>query len=101
MIFTTLALYSCLALSKAPGIDAFQIPFPIQAGGECIGGYHPSPTFFDWDGDGLDDVLLGIRDISCGARLKIYRNVGAPGAPRFEWLEDFKIGGAEPRLPGG
>ncbi len=80
---------------------AFETPFLIPVEEGWAGGYYSSPTFYDWDGDGLDDLFIGNQRDTCGGVLKIYRNVGKPGAPKFERLEDFKIAGALPRIPGG
>ncbi len=90
------------ALAPAPPVPSrFEAPFPVIAGQGWVEGVYPSPSIYDWDGDGRPDLLVGTTDASCGARLKIYRNVGRLGEPRFEWLEDFNVGGVVPRVPGG
>ncbi len=54
----------------------------VRAGGEVIqvAGGDAGPTVADWDGDGRWDLLVGAGDGS----VSWYRNVGEPGAPRFE-----------------
>lgn len=44
----------------------------------------PTPAFFDWDGDGLEDLLVG----TLYGNVKFYKNNGTVGNPRFK---DFEI----------
>ena len=55
-------------------------------------GRHSRPIFFDADGDGLKDMLVGSSGTSSmggvpNARLSLYRNTGSPKMPSFE-LQD-------------
>jgi len=60
----------------------------IQGPSEKKWGY-TCPVFTDWDGDGLDDLLLS--DI-LGEHL-FYRNIGTPRAPRLAPAEPLRCGG--------
>ena len=40
---------------------------------------HAAPEWFDWDGDGLDDLIVG----GFSGRFRVYRNVGTRSEPRF------------------
>jgi len=47
---------------------------------------HAAPEFFDWDGDGLQDLLVG----GFSGRFRLYLNSGTAGEPRFtdyEWIQ--------------
>lgn len=41
---------------------------------------HASPIFADWSGDGLADLVIG----GFSGKVRVYRNVGSPGAPKFD-----------------
>jgi len=79
----------------SPGAPRYLPPRPLHAGGsllrvqagptgsiqgpsEAKWGY-TCPTVYDWDGDGLLDLLTG--DIT--GYQTLYRNIGAPGRPRL------------------
>ena len=50
---------------------------------------YASPEFYDFDGDGLQDLIVG----TFGGGFRFYRNVGSADEPRFEsfeWLTDDK-----------
>ena len=56
-----------------------------------------APAVFDWDRDGLKDLLVGEFETgACGVR--VYRNVGTNEAPRFadEWT--YALSGFGDRL---
>ena len=61
-----------------------------------VAGGHATPAFLDWDGDGLPDLLVGQFD---GGKLRLYRNRGKKGAPRFEGFEEVAAGGAAASVP--
>ncbi len=76
-------------LASAPGGDAapFEAPFRVKAGESWIDVEvgHAAPLWYDWDGDGLEDLLVGQFG---EGKLRIYRNVGKKGAPAFR---DFTL----------
>jgi hypothetical protein len=59
---------------------------------------HAAPYVCDWDGDGKDDLLVGMLG---GGRLRIYKNVGTTTEPRFEDFVAFKVGESEGTVPTG
>jgi hypothetical protein len=74
---------SVLAQTLLQGAAELLAPFALEAGGAPIDapGGNSAPCVVDWDGDGRFDLLVG--EYEDGA-VRFYRNVGAPGAPRFE-----------------
>lgn len=67
-------------------------PFLAMAGKEplSVTSGHAAPVFADWDGDGLPDLLVGQFH---EGRLRIYKNKGTRGNPRFEDFVWFEVGG--------
>lgn len=59
---------------------------------------HSAPYFGDFDGDGLPDLLVGQYH---EGRLRIYRNRGSAGEPRFSDYEWFQDGADTGRVPVG
>ena len=56
------------------------------------------PWFGDFDGDGKPDLLVGQFD---GGKLRVYRNTGTAGAPKFDTYTYFVAGGQTGRVPVG
>jgi hypothetical protein len=85
----------CLASPSAlaPGFLATAGGKPIQ-----IEVGHLIPVFADFDGDGLDDLIVG--DFAPGG-VRLYKNTGKPGSPRFERHEMLHAGGSEIRVEAG
>jgi FG-GAP repeat len=81
--------------------EELQPPTHVQAGGQPLDVQrdgHSAPFVGDFDGDGVQDLLVGQYD---EGRLRIYRNSGSNSAPilgGFEWL---KAGGQNGRVPEG
>ena len=72
--------------------DEFQKPIQLTAGGKPIDVQrtgHSAPFVGDFDGDGLNDLLVG--EFHEG-RLRIFRNVGSNQMPKFESYKWFKTG---------
>jgi hypothetical protein len=94
-----------LALNAVPPADEldFNLEAPVQitADGQPIDVQregHSAPFMGDFDGDGLNDLLVG--EFEDGG-LRIYRNLGTNGQPRFEEYEWFKTGADLGRVPSG
>lgn len=95
MVITTLVL----ALSSAAKIELAE-PFLVKSGSDAIkvDVGHASPTFADFDGDGLPDLLVGQFG---EGKLRIYRNVGTKGAPKFDGFKWFEAGGTVAKVAAG
>jgi hypothetical protein len=75
-------------------------PVRVLSGGEPIDVDigHAAPYWYDFDGDGLPDLLVGQFG---EGKLRIYRNVGTLKEPRFDGFEWFMAGGDVARVPTG
>lgn len=51
---------------------------------------HAAPFLADFDGDGLDDLLVGQFG---GGKLRMYKNVGSKGRPRFDSFAYLTVAG--------
>jgi hypothetical protein len=89
-----------IGLLIAGGLGAFDLraPVRIEAGGRAIDVEHghAAPLFADFDGDGLEDLAVGQFG---GGKLRIYKNVGFRGAPRFDEFKWFTADGSEGTIP--
>jgi hypothetical protein len=76
-----LALASWPSLSA--GIDMGPAEF-VQAGGKdvLVSGYS-APSFEDWNGDGLKDLIIGEGGGSILGKVRVYLNVGTETQPQF------------------
>jgi hypothetical protein len=84
-------LSAIMLLAAAPAKIELEPPFLATAAGKVIEVEigHAAPTFVDYDGDGLKDLLVGQFG---NGRLRIYKNVGTPTAPKFNGFEWFHAG---------
>ena len=78
-----------------------EAPVPVMAAGKPIDVEregHAAPFVGDFDGDGVMDLLVGQYD---EGKLRIYRNIGTNGNPKFDTYTWFKAGGDFSRVPVG
>ena len=76
-------------------------PVKVEADGKPIDverSGHAAPFVGDIDGDGLPDLLVGQFH---EGRLRVYRNVGTKGKPRFGAYTWFEAGGEMGKVPVG
>ncbi len=78
----------------APPVKVMVAGKPLDVGG--VG--YAAPFVADFDGDGVNDLLVG--QFSEG-KLCIYRNEGTNAKPRFEKFTWFMDGKPEGRVPTG
>jgi hypothetical protein len=79
-----------LAAELAPPIkiESAGAPIDVEIG-------HAAPFFADVTGDGNDDLLVGQFS---GGKLRVYKNVGTAGKPRFDGFFFLPV---EPNKTGG
>lgn len=100
----TLTLLSSALLAPVPAQAAAQEllpPIRLQAAGAPIDTPkigHAAPFVGDFDGDGVQDLLVGQFD---GGVLWIYRNEGTNAAPRLAAGVKFKDGDKAGTVPTG
>jgi hypothetical protein len=83
---------------RAPDLAA---PVHVLAGGRPLDverSGHAAPFVGDFDGDGLPDLLVGQYH---EGRLRIYRNKGTKGSPKYDSWEWFRAGGKIASVPEG
>lgn len=100
--FVTCACLTALLIAFSGPAFAQELapPFRLKCGDEFIDTDigHSAPYIADFDGDGLDDLLVGQFG---EGKLRIYRNVGSNKAPRYEKLNWFEAGGELAKVPTG
>lgn len=72
-------------------IEADGKPIDVDVG-------HAAPWVADWDGDGKADLLVGQFG---DGKLRIYRNLGTPAAPKYGAATWFEAGGKTGAVPSG
>jgi len=91
------ALVAAVCALASPPI--YQSPVFLQAGGVTIDvGYYGSPCVYDWNGDGLKDLILG--EFNYG-NIRLYLNSGTNAAPVFTTYTLMQADGVDITLPYG
>ena len=62
------------------------------AGSDIMIGTNSAPFVFDWDSDGMKDLLVG-RDLTAGGSLRLYLNEGTSAAPVFNSYSAVNMNG--------
>ena len=77
--------------SAGPQTQEFEKPYRIFANAEAIDTDvgHAAPLVADYDGDGVNDLLVG--QFGDGI-LKIYRNIGSNSQPKYTACVEFMDG---------
>ncbi len=71
-------LCTCMVAAAVPD---FENEYMLQCSGTTIDvGYYAAPCIVDWDGDGLQDLILG--QFTSGY-IRFYKNVGSNDSPLF------------------
>lgn len=86
-------LITTLLLSLS-GAGELREPFLASAQGKPISAPvgHLGPIMHDVDADGLLDLIVGTFD---PGDIRVYRNVGKPGSPKFDGFVRVKASGKE------
>jgi len=95
-----LILAGLAAAAGAAGSEEPAAPVRIEAAGAVIDTEvgHAAPFVCDFDGDGVQDLLVG--QFGQG-QLWIYRNEGTNAAPKLAAGVKFKEGGKDGTVPSG
>jgi hypothetical protein len=98
-----MGLVALAALLPAPAAGAEELlpPVRVQADGRPIDvehGGHAAPCVGDFDGDGVDDLMIG--EVYEG-RMRIFRNAGSNEQFKLSGYTWFKCGADLGRVPSG
>jgi hypothetical protein len=101
MLSALMIVLMSLNASNAPALgDDLAPPVRLEAGGKPIDTEvgHAAPFVYDWDGDGVKDLLVGQFG---GGALWIFRNEGTNAAPKLAAGVKFKQGAKDGVVPSG
>jgi hypothetical protein len=95
-----LVLTGLIPAESAPWSAELEPPVRLEAAGKPIDteNGHAAPFVYDFDGDGLKDLLVG--QFGDGL-LRIYRNEGTNSEPKLAAGVKFKEGNQDGRVPSG
>ncbi|MBC8870817.1 MAG: VCBS repeat-containing protein [Planctomycetes bacterium] len=98
-ILAAVALGLCIS-AKLAASDELAPPVRLEANGKAIDTEigHAAPFVTDFDGDGVQDLLVGQFG---GGQLWIYRNEGTNAEPKLAAGLKFKQGKDDGRVPTG
>jgi hypothetical protein len=101
MLSALVIVLMSLNASNAPALgDELAPPVRLEAAGKPIDTDvgHAAPFVYDWDGDGVKDLLVGQFG---GGALWIFRNEGTNAAPKLAAGVKFKQGAKDGVVPSG
>lgn len=93
-------LLGLAAVGSAMADDELATPVRLEAGGKAIDTEvgHAAPFVCDFDGDGVQDLLVGQFG---GGQLWVYHNEGTNAQPKLAAGVKFKEGGKDGTVPCG
>ena len=96
--YRVLSVFALVASSAALVAQQFHAPVRIEAAGQPIRTDigHSAPYTYDWDGDGVRDLLVGQFG---EGKLRISRNLGSEAEPRFGEVAWFRAAGQIAKVP--
>lgn len=94
------AMLGLVAVGSAMADDELAAPVRLEAGGKAIDTEvgHAAPFVCDFDGDGVQDLLVGQFG---NGQLWIYHNEGTNAQPKLAAGTKFKEGGKDGTVPCG
>jgi hypothetical protein len=101
MLSALMIVLMSLNASNAPVLgDDLASPVRLEAAGKPIDTEvgHAAPFVYDWDSDGVKDLLVGQFG---GGALWIFRNEGTNSAPKLAAGVKFKQGAKDGVVPSG
>jgi len=91
-------IYRATGKVDRDGVPTFAEPAPVlQHRAALYSGSLPVPSIADWDGDGLDDLIVGNSE----GRILFFRNIGTASMPSFAPGVALAAGGEEILLQPG
>ena len=99
---TSLILLLSLAGIASSDPPTFTSPHDIYCAGERIDvGACASPCIADWDGDGLDDLIVGQWGIPDDGRVRLYLNSNSNDSPVYTYSTYLQSDGVDINLSYG
>ena len=83
-----------LAVGEYAHVDGLQ-DFDFKSDIIATADSYAMPTWYDFDGDGLDDLVVGEKTAAGEGKVRVYRNVGSATEPRFSGFTYLKVGGSD------
>ena len=93
-------VFCVIAQAQATRSADLGAPVRVEVAGKLVDVQigHAAPLVTDWDGDGLQDLLVGQFG---EGKLLIHENRGSRGSPSFNGAEVFQAGGTDGVVPAG